>query len=67
MKKYLQLAFKFCVHNEKANKEISDESLKDYVQKINAEAKAKLHITAYTNSDIPQDQVKQILRNGMIS
>ena len=52
----------FVYITKKANKEISDESLKDYVQKINAEAKAKLHITAYTNSDIPQDQVKQILR-----
>ena len=52
----------FVYITKKANKEISDEFLKDYVQKINAEAKAKLHITSYTKSDIPENQVKDILK-----
>ena len=52
----------FVYITKKANKEISDESLKDYVQKINAEAKSKLHITAYTRADIPENQVKDILK-----
>ena len=52
----------FVYITKKANKEISDEALKDYVQKINAEAKSKLHITAYTSADIPKDQVRNILK-----
>lgn len=52
----------FVYITKKANKEISDEALKDYVQKINAEAKSKLHITAYTSADIPKDQVRDILK-----
>lgn len=52
----------FVYITKKANKEISDESLKDYVQKINAEAKSKLHITSYTSADIPKNQVRDILR-----
>lgn len=57
------LPLNFVYITREANKEISDDQIKDYVTKITDEARATLFIMSFTNTSYGEEFVKGILKD----